>query len=370
MSAPVLGATRVGGAAVTVHAGRASVLLRPRAVVVGVAAVAVAACLFVAGLAIGRTDLPLTAVLGGLFGYGEPSAILTVQQFRLPRALVGLLVGLALGSAGALTQGLARNPLASPDVLGVTAGASAGAVVVLLSQGSTASRAGGAAASLSQVGLPLGAVAGAALAAVLVLVLTGRRRMEGAGLDPHRLILVGVVLAAAFTGVVEYALVSGDVDQATRATVWLTGSLHARGWEHVWGVAAALLLLLPVSGVLVRRLDVLLLGDSTATALGVRVAAIRLGVVAAAVALAGTATAAAGPVAFVALVAPNLARRLVQGPGVPLVSSAALGAVVLLGADLLARRVIPGTELPAGAVCALVGAPYLLYLILHTSKER
>jgi iron complex transport system permease protein len=208
------------------------------------------------------------------------------------------------------------------------------------------------------------------VAAALVLALTGRRRRDGAGLDPHRLVLVGVVLAAGFTALVEYAVVSGDVDQATRATVWLTGSLHGRGWEHVWSVATSLLVFLPLAVVLVRRLDVLMLGESAATALGVRVGANRLAIVAAAVALAGTATAAAGPVAFVALVAPNLARRLVRGPGVPLLTSAVLGAVVLLGADLVARRLIPGTELPAGAVCALVGAPYLLFLILRTSKDR
>lgn len=220
----------------------------------------------------------MTEVLAGLFGQGEPLTVLTVQRLRLPRALVGLLVGLALGAAGALTQGVACNPLASPDFLGVTAGASAGAVAVLLAQGSTTARSGGASAELAQVGLPLGALAGAALAAVLVLALTGRRRTDGSGLEPHRLILVGLVLTAAFTGLVDYALV--------------------------------------------RRLDVLLLGDPAAIALGIRAGRSRLASVAVAVALAGAATAAAGPVTSVALVAPNLARRLVRGPGIPLVGAA------------------------------------------------
>lgn len=370
VSAPLFEVSRAGSAAVTVTLGRASVLLRPRAAAVAAAAIAAAICLFVAGLLIGTTDLPLTAVVGALFGQGEPATVLTVGRFRMPRTLVGLLVGLALGAAGALTQGLARNPLASPDVLGVTAGASAGAVTVLLAQGSTTARAGGAAAGLAQVGMPLGAVAGAAVAAVLAVALTVRRRVDGAGLNPHRLVLVGVVLAAAFTGLTDYALVSGDVDQATRATVWLTGSLNGRGWEHVWAVAAALLVLLPAAAVLVRRLDVLLLGDTTATALGVRVGPNRALILGAAVALTGTAVAAAGPVAFVALVAPNLARRLVRGSGVPLFTSALLGAVLVLGTDLLARRAVPGTELPVGAVCALVGAPYLLFLILRATKDR
>lgn len=370
MSVPVVSLARAGSAAVAVRLGPVSALVRPRAVVVGIGAATVMLVLFVAGLAVGTRDLPLEDLVAGLLGVGERSTVLTVRQLRLPRTLVGLLVGLALGAAGALTQGLARNPLASPDVLGVTAGASAGAVLVLLSQGSSTAAAGGAAAGLSQLGLPVGAVVGAGLAAALVLALSGRRGGAGARLDPYRLILVGVVVSAAFTGLVEYALVRGDVDQATRATVWLTGSLHGRGWEHVWGVATGLGVLLPVTAILLRRLDVLLLGDSTATALGIRVSATRLAVVVAAVALAGTATAAAGPVAFVALVAANLARRLVRGPGVPVLTSALLGAVVLLAADLVARRAIPGTELPAGTVSALVGAPYLLFLILRTSKDR
>lgn len=362
--------TRTGGAAVTVGVGPVSILVRPRALLVGAAAAGVVAALGVSALAIGTTDLPVGEVVAGLLGRGPDPTVLTVQRLRLPRALVGLLVGLALGAAGALTQGVARNPLASPDVLGVTAGASAGAVAVLLAQGSSTAASGGASAELAQIGLPMGAVAGAAVAAALVLALTARRRTDGSGLDPHRLILVGVVLAAAFTGLVDYALVAGDVDQAARATVWLTGSLNGRAWHHVWAVAAALAVLLPLAAVLARRLDVLLLGDPAATALGIRTGRSRLASVAVAVTLAGTATAAAGPVAFVALVAPNLARRLVRGPGVPLATSALLGAGLLLAADLVARRLVPGTELPAGAVTALVGAPYLIFLLQRTRRSR
>lgn len=370
MSATLARPARTGGTARSVGIGPVSVLVRPRALVVGAVASGVSAALFVATLAVGTTDLPVSEVLDGLFGQGATSTVLTVQRLRLPRALVGLLVGLALGAAGALTQGMARNPLASPDVLGVTAGASAGAVAVLLAQGSSTAASGGASAELARIGLPLGAVAGAAVAAALVLALTARRRTDGSGLDPHRLILVGVVLAAAFTGLVDYALVAGDVDQAARATVWLTGSLNGRAWHHVWAVAAALAVLLPLAAVLARRLDVLLLGDAAATALGIRAGHSRLANVAVAVALAGTATAAAGPVAFVALVAPNLARRLVRGPGVPLVTSALLGAALLLAADLVARHLVDGTELPAGAVTALLGAPYLILLLRRTRRSR
>lgn len=354
---------RGGAGRLVLRVGPTWAVLHPRPVAVATAGLALTALLFVASLAMGTTDLTVAEVLAGLAGQGEQPTVFTIQRLRLPRALTALLVGLALGAAGALTQGLARNPLASPDVLGVTAGASAGAVAVLLSQGSATSAAGGAAARLSQVGLPLGAVAGAAAATVALLAVTAGR------LDPLRLVIVGVVLAAACAGLVEYALVSGDVDQATRATVWLTGSLHGRGWEHVTGITVAATLLLPAALLLVRRLDLLLLGEDMARALGVPVGRTRLGVLLVAVALAGAATAAAGPVAFVALVAPNLARRLGGGPGVPLMGSAGLGAALVLGADLLARRLVPGHELPAGAVTALVGAPYLIWLILRTSRR-
>jgi len=355
--------TRGGAGRVVLRMGPVAAVVRPRPMAVAAGGLLLSGLMFLAALAFGTSDLTLAEVVAGATGQSEPSVAFTVQRLRLPRALTAMLVGLALGAAGALTQGLARNPLASPDVLGVTAGASAGAVAVLLAQGSATSAAGGATARLSQVGLPLGALAGAAGATLVLLVVTTGQ------LDPLRLVVVGVVLAAACTGLVEYALVSGDVDQARRATVWLTGSLHGRGWEHVTGVATAVTLLLPAALLLVRRLDLVLLGEDTARSLGVSVGRTRLGVLLAAVGLAGAATAAAGPLAFVALVAPNIARHLGRGPGIPLMGSALCGAALVLAADLLARQLVPGHELPAGAVTALVGAPYLIWLILRTSRR-
>jgi iron complex transport system permease protein len=157
----------------------------------------------------------------------------------LPRTAVALLVGMALGLSGALTQALTRNPLASPDVLGVVNGASAGAVAVLIT-------AGGATATLSRIGVPLGAIAGALLSAVLVLGIASRR--IGGMPGTQRVVLVGILLNAVFLGLVQWALTIGDVDQATKAAVWLTGSLHGRGWEHVSAVGAPVLLLLLLRG--------------------------------------------------------------------------------------------------------------------------
>lgn len=349
------------------NVGRVSVLMRPRVVLVGLVLLLVVLALSCVALALGTRWIPLGDVLTGLIGEADRATTLTVQRFRLPRIVVGVLVGAALGLSGALVQAVTRNPIAAPDVIGVTAGASFGAVLVLLAFGGTTFGYGGAAAELSRIGLPMGAVLGAFVAAAIVLTV-GSSRALGSGLafSTQRVVLVGIVCHAAFIGLVHWALASGDVDQASKAAVWLVGSLHGRGWEHVAGVAVALVVLLPVALLLGRRLGVLGLGEPSAATLGVPVARTQLGLFVVAFALAGTAAAAAGPVDFVALLAPQIARRLVRSPGVPLVASALTGAVILLSADLVARLLIPGVELPAGAVTALIGAPYLLWLVVRS----
>lgn len=344
-----------------------NVLVRPRAWIVGTTLLAVVLALSCVAIAVGTRWIPLDDVLLGLVGEADRVTNLSVQRFRLPRVIVGVLVGAALGLSGALVQAVTRNPIAAPDVIGVTAGASFGAVLVLLAFGGTTFGYGGAAAELSQIGLPSGAVLGAFAAAAIVLSV-GSSRGIGSGwtFSTQRVVLVGIICHAAFIGLVHWALASGDVDQATKAAVWLVGSLHGRGWEHVVGVALALGVLLPVALLLGRGLTVLALGEPSAATLGIPVARTQLGVFGVAFALAGTAAAAAGPVNFVALLAPQIARRLVRAPGVPLVASALTGSALLLAADLLARLLIPGVELPAGAVTALVGAPYLLWLVVRS----
>ncbi|TDE12283.1 hypothetical protein E1269_07915 [Jiangella asiatica] len=345
----------------------AGVLVHPRTWAVGAVLAAVVAALCIVALAVGTQWLPLDDVARGLVGEAERATNLTVRRFRLPRVVVAVLVGAALGLAGALVQAVTRNPIAAPDVIGVTAGASFGAVLVLLAFGGTTFGAGGAAAELSRVGLPLGAVAGAFVAAAIVL---GLGAGKGPSFATQRVVLVGIVCHAAFIGLVHWGLTRGDVDQATRAAAWLVGSLHGRGWEHVTGLAVALALLLPVALVLGRSLSALSLGEPSAATLGVRVRRTQLGVFLVAFALTGAAVAAAGPVGFIALLAPQIARRLVRAPGMPLVASALTGAAVLLAADVLARLAVPGVELPAGAVTALVGAPYLLWLVVRSEGQR
>jgi iron complex transport system permease protein len=337
-----------------VRAHGASVVLRPRAAGVAAALALAAVAVGCLSLALGDYALPLSDVLRALVGQGDPGAVLVVQRLRLPRVLVGLLVGAAFGLAGALTSSVVRNPLATPDVLGVTAGASAAAVAVLMLGW--------------PVPLPLAALAGGLAASLLVGALAWRD-----GLDGPRLVLIGIGLAAGAASLTSFLLVRAKLDDAQRAVAWLTGSLNGRGWEHVRPVLLALLLLAPLALALGRGLGALRLGDDVARGLGTRVTALRVALVAVAVALAAVATASAGPIAFVALVAPQIALRLARTSGPPLVASATAGALLVVAADLFARNGLaalggPATELPVGAVTAVVGAPVLLWLLRRTVR--
>ncbi|WP_411135236.1 FecCD family ABC transporter permease [Streptomyces sp. C10] len=370
---PKIAFVRSGPALVArVRRGSASVLIRPRTVAVGLALSALVFALFCAAVAVGTLLIPLDEVLAGLVGQADSATNLMVQEFRLPRVVVAVLVGAALGLSGALVQAVTRNPIAAPDVLGITAGASFGGVLVLLAFGGTTFGYGGAAAELSQIAVPVGAVAGALVASLIVLLVGGSSGGVGARLtfSTQRVVLVGIVCHAAFIGLVHWGLATADVDQATKAAGWLVGSLHGRGWEHVTGVSIALATLFPIALVLGRRLNSLALGEQSAATLGVPVGRIQVGLFVIAFALTGTASAAAGPVDFVALLAPQIARRLTRTPDVPLAASALTGSAILLAADLVARLAIPGIELPAGAVTALVGAPYLLWLVVRSGGTR
>ncbi len=295
---------------------------------------------------------PLLALgLVAIFGYGDADAFFIVNTLRLPRALTAILVGAAFGLSGAVFQSLARNPLASPDIIGVNAGAAAAAVLVIVVVGGTASE------------VALGALAGALVTAIAIYLLAYRRGVTG-----YRLVLVGIGVTAMLSSVTSYLLTRAEIFQAQRATVWLTGSLNARGWEHVRPVTWALALLLPLTLGLGRQLRALQLGDDAARGLGTRVETARVGLIVSAVGLAAVATASAGPVAFVALVSPQIARRLVRG-GTPALGSAALcGAALMLLSDLVARRLFAPTELPVGVITAVLGAPYLIWLLARANR--
>ncbi|MFJ7218076.1 FecCD family ABC transporter permease [Amycolatopsis sp. NPDC098790] len=329
-----------------VAAARRRGAVRARAVTLALLVAIVA--VFAVSLAVGDFPVPLGDLPGALLGTGRAAYVVT--ELRLPRAITGLLVGLAFGTSGALFQRLLRNPLASPDVIGVTQGASAAAVVAIVLFG-----AGGAVVSAW-------ALAGALLTGAAIYLLARRGGVHG-----YRLVLVGVGVGAVLTSVVSYLMTWADVTLAQQALVWLTGNLNGRSWDHAGPLAAALVVLLPAALLLGRALTGLQLGDDTAAGLGLNVERTRVALLLVAVALAAFATAAAGPVAFVAFVANPIATRLVGGARAGLGPAALTGALVVLLGDFAAQHLL-GAQLPVGVVTGAVGAPYLLWLLASANR--
>jgi len=344
-------------AGLTAEHSPAQVIARARAVrqARNVAVVAVLAVIlfvvFCVSLSLGDFKIPVIDVVKTLFGGGDKATEFIVNRLRLPRALTGILVGVALGISGAIFQSVARNPLASPDIIGVTYGASAFAVFAIITLGLT-----GTAVSVL-------AIVGALLTAFIMYVLAWRR-----GVSSYRLILVGIGIGAIASSLTSYLLTKARVEIAQQALIWLTGSLNGRDWTHVRSMAVVLVVLTPVTMLLVHRLRILQLGDETAYGLGLRVEGSRLALIVVAVLLAAVATAAAGPIGFVAFVAPPIARWLTRSPGPAIVASALIGALVVAVSDLVAQHALGGTQLPVGVVTGVVGAPYLMFLLARTNR--
>ncbi|MEV0372266.1 iron chelate uptake ABC transporter family permease subunit [Streptomyces sp. NPDC050636] len=335
-----------------VRAGRASFLLHRRAALVAASLAVLLAAACLAHLCVGESFVAPSEVVRVVLG--EPSSQeLVVGTLRLPRMTVGVMVGAAFGIAGALIQTVARNPLASPDIIGITQGASA-LTVGSMTFGIT-----------SYAVLPYLSVAGGVLAAALVYVFAWR-----GGLHATRFVLIGIGFAVALRSVAQLFLTKGDYLLAQQAQVWMTGSLNGRGWAEAMPLGWALLALLPCVLWAARAQRTVSLDDDTATALGARLGRTRLGLVAVGVILASLATGAAGPVDFVALLAPQIARRLTRTSQIPLLCAALLGAFIVILGDLLARKLFAPTELPVGVLTAAVGAPYLIWLIVRGHRVR
>ncbi|MDH6216697.1 iron complex transport system permease protein [Streptomyces pseudovenezuelae] len=298
---------------------------------------------------IGTGDFPISAgdVVKTLAGNGDAGQEFIVNELRLPRILVGLLVGASLGLGGALFQAVTRNPLGSPDVLGLSQGATAGALVmIVLFSGSAAQ-------------VTMGALVGALATGIAIYLLAWKRGVHG-----YRLVLVGIGVSAIVTAVNGYLLTISDIVDATRAVVWMTGSLSGRDWDQVWPLLALCAVLVPLVLVNGRGLRMMEMGDDVSNALGVRVERVRALLLVAAVLLTATATAAAGPVGFVALTAPQLARRLTRSPGPNLLPSLCMGAALLVTADWLSQRIFGADQIPVGVVTGVLGGVYLLWLLV------
>lgn len=322
------------------------------AIVVGVLLAALIG-VAVVGLTLGEVPTSLADVVTTLTGRGSAQNEFVILGLRLPRLVTGAAVGAALGASGAVFQSLTRNPLGSPDIVGFTAGSATGAVLaIVVFGGGTAVVAGG-------------ALVGGLACALLVLALAS----SGGTTTGYRFVLIGIGTAAVLTAANGYLITRASLGDATTAQAWIVGSLNARGWETAVPLIVALLVLVPAALLGQRTLSVLELGDDVASALGVRLTRARIALVTCGVALAAAGTAAAGPVGFVALAAPQLARRLTRGSGAGIAAAAAMGALLLVTSDVVAQRALAPVTLPVGVVTGLVGGVYLGWL-LWTGRSR
>ena len=325
---------------------------RPRAALLALAASLLLAVL--GALALGSRPTPPMALLEALLAARRDELVFIVQAVRLPRVLLALLVGAALAVAGLVLQALVRNPLASPDVIGITGGASVAAVLYLTIVGA----AGG------TEWLPLAAMVGAGGVALLIVALAWR-----GGIAPARLVLVGIGIAAAMGALTTLLIVLNPDTTALQAYLWLTGSLYAAEWRDVRGLLPWVLVFVPLVLAYARHMDVLALGDDAAAGLGIDVNRCRCVLLFASVALAGSAVAFAGGLAFVGLIAPHLARGLLRSGHRNLVWGAAMiGALILLAADTLGRVAFLPRDLPAGIFVSGIGAVFFVFLLYRLRR--
>ena len=328
-----------------------------RQALVGVGLVVLLLVLLVASIMVGEYVLPAGDVVRTLLGAGDPADRFVILGLRAPRAATAIVVGFALGAAGAITQSVARNPLASPDILGVTAGATAAAVAAIVLAGT-----GAMSGFLVTAGLPVVAVLGGLVATALVCLLAWRGGIEG-----YRLVLVGLGVNAGASAITSWMLVRAELPDLNAALIWMTGSLNRASFEIAGPVAVVVVVTVVVSALSTRWLAILRFDSRVIVGLGVRRSAAQLLQIALAVVLAAAATAAAGPVPFVAFVAPQIAWRALAAQGPPPLGAGLVGACVVLAADLGARS-LP-VDLPVGVVTSAVGAPFLLWLLLRESRE-
>ena len=331
-----------------------------RAPWVALAIMAVALAVLVIAVSTGEYRIPVEDVVRTILGTNESHPDyadfrLVVFTFRLPRIVLALLVGAALATSGALLQGITRNALADPGLLGVSTGAAFVAVLLIVQI-----------RTVSMSLLPGGALAGGVITAAAIYLLA----WKGGTVTPMRLILIGIAVQAVLSAFTTMMLVFGDINDVQQAYIWMTGSVYGRNWEHVQALGGWMLVLMPVALLSARPLNTMGLGDDAAKGLGLRMELQRGLLLVMSVALAAAAVAVAGTIGFVGLVAPHVARRLVGPAHEGLIPVAALfGGALLATADLIGRVVIAPSELPVGVVTAMIGAPYFLVL-LYRNRNR
>ncbi|MGN7357556.1 FecCD family ABC transporter permease [Paenibacillus sp. SAF-054] len=294
------------------------------------------------------------AVVQAIFGQGDALDVVVVQKLRLPRVLVGAMVGACLAMSGAITQGLIRNPLASPDVMGVTSGASlaATAIITLIP-------------SASVFWLPPAAFIGAALTTLLIYVLSWKK-----GVNPLMLVLVGVGIGSVASSLSTMLLVTGPTDVAQKAFNWLLGSVYGSSWKHVNMIVPWFVILGVLSLAFARRINMLQLGDDLAAGAGSSVERDRTILIFTAVGLAGAGISVGGAIGFVALLSPHIARKLIGSSyGSLLPASGLCGAFIVVLADVLARNLFTPLDIPVGVFTSAVGAPFFIYLLWRSRSS-
>jgi iron complex transport system permease protein len=332
--------------------GRVSARFSRRAAVAcAVMAVLVVGCLFLQ-LLVGDIWIAPKTIWSTLFNGDSGFASFTILEIRLPRALAAVMVGAAFGASGAIFQSVSRNALASPDIMGFTSGAALGAVFMILVVGG------------SQLQIVVGALVGGLGTAVLVYSLAFHKGTQGG----YRMILVGIGLSAMFVSGTAYMILKADLDNAAAAYVWLVGSVYGTNWTQVTTLAVSLLILLPLAGLLGGPMRLLEMGPDAAASLGLSVNRLTVGLLLVATLLAAAGVAVAGPVAFIALSAPQIAKRVLRGSSPGIFSSALMGAVLLAASDIAAQRVVPNTALPVGVATVVLGGGYLVWLLIREQR--
>ncbi len=333
---------------------RQEILLHRRAVAITIVLVLAALTVMMLSILTGTYNISAADALGALLrGAGSELDRFIIIDQRLPRALAAVLVGAMLALSGAIFQSLSRNPLGSPDIVGFTTGASTGGLLAILLVS---------ASSTFQIGA--GTILGGFATATFVALITLRR-----GIGGDNLILAGIALSEMLSAANNYLISRAPLQSAEVAKAWQYGSFNAISWGQVRPLLIAAIMLLPQVLWFVRPATMLEMGDDAATSLGMRVGRIRGAMLGYGVVLAAVCVAVSGPIGFLALAAPQLARRLSRSAGVAMVASAAMGALLLSGADFLAQRLLSPFQIPVGLVSAALGGIYLIWLLVLPSDH-
>ena len=340
------------------QAGTLSLLVHKRSAIATVLVLFICVLVWLASLALGEYALTISQVVTVLFGGGLDIERTVVIDWRLARSVVALAVGAALGLSGAITQIIARNGLASPDILGISRGASTVAVSLMVFSGGATST------IMSTIGLPVAAMFGGLLTACLIWLLSHR-----SGSDMFRLLLIGIGVNAALQALITYMMATTDLNTAAAAKVWMIGTVNGRSFEHLWPTLCVLVIGLIMLLRLSIYLPAIAFGPDAAQGLGVPLKKVNITLLIISVVLASVTVSAVGPVGFVAFVAPQIAARIAGVGAPPIALSAAMGAVLLSSADLAARMAFPW-EVPVGIVTAAIGGPFLIWLLLRTSRAK